>query len=58
MTEGSHALWWPRGMGLGGQREDQEGGEMYTNTHTHYDWFAFLYCRNKHDTVRQVSSKK
>ena len=36
--------------GLGGGREVQEGGDMYT-----YGWFMLMYGRNQHNIVKQLS---
>ena len=36
-------------------RHSKRRGDIYTYTH---DWFAFLYGRNQHNTVKQYSSNK
>ena len=47
---GPGTLWWPWGMGWDGRGSLQKEG-VYN-----YDWFRLFYGRNKHNTVKQLSS--
>ena len=57
VTQGAqyHALWQPRGEGLGGRWEWGSGGRGYTYT---CDWFMLMYGRNQHNIVKQLASNK
>ena len=52
ITQGAQpaALWWPRGVGWGGGREAQEGGEACIN----YGRSALLYGINSHNVIKHI----
>ena len=47
----SVTLWQSRGIRWGGEREAQEGENIYT-----HGWFVVWYSKNQHSIIKQLSS--